>query len=161
MVGWCLEAMLWYLTYVHPLWMGVRLLRKDVPNPDQVSNLTRAFAILWAVEIVDHVLLTHLLAARTLFVSLRIVFSLYLVSKRFLGASVIHQMFIEPVVQQHAPAVDALITSHLKEFRESGATKYLRNIGSLAVQKLGLAAKVVEIGKDLLKDERSDSPALM
>ncbi|RNF05791.1 hypothetical protein TraAM80_04324 [Trypanosoma rangeli] len=138
-----LEFALWVVAYVKPLVMGVylcRCLREGQPvDATLITNLTLAMMLLWLLEVLDSLVLAHLLSMRALYICGRIILSLYLLHPQFRGATRVYNRFLAVSVARYAPLVDDLMAQHLVELERSGIFCYVGTAGRSVI----LAARVL------------------
>ncbi|ESL07094.1 hypothetical protein TRSC58_05223 [Trypanosoma rangeli SC58] len=138
-----LEFALWVVASVKPLVMGVHLcrcMREGQPvDATLITNLTLAMMLLWLLELLDALVLAHLLSMRALYICGRIILSLYLLHPQFRGATRVYNRFFAVTVACYAPIVDDLMAQHLVELERSSIFYYVGTAGRLVI----LAARVL------------------
>ncbi|EAN84811.1 hypothetical protein C3747_91g96 [Trypanosoma cruzi] len=145
------EFFLWVVACVQPLFAGVQLCRsaREGRSVDAalITNLTLAMILFWLLELLDVLFLSYLLSMRTLYISARVIFSLYLLHPRFCGATRVYNRFLASSVAYYAPLVDGFVVRHLVELEHSGFICYLGNAGRslmlISVDLLDVASQLV------------------
>lgn len=150
-----LQLTLWYLSFIHPLYVGAKLCRKPSPNPKDVENCAIAFAFLWVLEMADHMLLSELIAMRNVYLLVRILVCLYFFNPNFHGALTIFKASgLKALVESYGSTVDETVTANLKTFRNQGLIEYAVDAGKWAARggwqasKIALQLVVPHTGKE-------------
>lgn len=122
----CLEIALWYFNFIHPIYVGSKLIQKvPAPNAREVSNCVVAFALLWFLEIGDQVLLRDFIAMRNVYVIARIFFCMYLLHPRFQGALHLYERCgVKNLVDTYGGMIDSAVTQNISFIKNNGAVEY-------------------------------------
>ena len=161
MIDFVLRFTLWVLTFVHPLFVAYQMCtRATPPTSQEVFNTTAALIFFWVAEVLDGLLLSHLIAARNLYYIVRIFFCLYLLHPRSQGATYLYNKLLKGVVEEYGDAVDSAVTDHLDEFRTTGAVQYLRKWVGLGARQVrsALASSANFVASSSLSEVASPRP---
>ena len=142
-----LQLVLWYLTFLHPLFIAARLCNQASPSPGDIANSVCTLVILWLAELVDALILANILSAQTPYVILRIGFCLYLTHPTYRGGTALFYRFIKPVVDEYGSTIDAAVTTRLEEIRKSGLGDSVAKLGRMII---GASASAAGVAKDLI-----------
>eukprot|EP00744_Colponema_vietnamica_P010350 GILI01014635.1.p1 GENE.GILI01014635.1~~GILI01014635.1.p1 ORF type:complete len:415 (-),score=65.03 GILI01014635.1:111-1355(-) len=145
----CLEIALWYFNFIHPIYVGSKLIQKvPAPKPKEISNCVVAFALLWFLEIGDQLLLRDFIAMRNVYVVARIFFCMYLLHPRFQGALYLYERCgLRAIVDSYGGAIDSAVTQNISFLKNNGAVEFVLKLVKFA---LGGMTEVLYIVKQLM-----------
>lgn len=128
---------LWAVSYPLPLILAARSIRSPTARPVETFNYTLSLVMIWFLEMMDAVVLSRLIAAKVLYMVVRIAFTLYLLHPFYLGATVVYARCLQGFVESYSSSIDLLITNQLKELRSTGVVRYIAGVidSSLAATK--------------------------
>eukprot|EP00758_Cryptobia_borreli_P018128 Tbor_TRINITY_DN646_c0_g1::TRINITY_DN646_c0_g1_i1::g.1531::m.1531/K17279/REEP5_6; receptor expression-enhancing protein 5/6 len=143
-----LQSCLWYVSFVHPIYIGAKLCSAQDTREKDIKNCTISFAFIWLIELADQLILSDLIAMKNFYLFMRIILCLYILHPQFCGALRLYERCgIKTLIETHGEMIDTHITNNLNLFSHQGAVKY----GQETLQNILLIAKsAISVGFKLL-----------
>lgn len=148
MIETALRVALAYLTYVRPVMYGAHLCKKENPNPTHVTNITLALIFGWLMEVADAMFFSSLIAARSLWLFVRIVLCLYFCHPTFLGALNLYEKVLGRLIDAYGPMVDTLLVHHIDAIANTGIVHYSTTV---VMSLFRVVMEVVDIARRLME----------
>lgn len=95
---------------------------------DVIQNFTVTMVLLWFIELVDYLFVSHVFALREVWLLSRIVFAVWLQHPFYNGANVVYSNAIRPLLDKHSYGLEQFLERHISEVQQSGILQYLANL---------------------------------
>ena len=124
LLGWAV----WYLSFVHPVVLGCRLLRgkSAARTPDEVTDLLHGMVLLWTLSTLDAFILEVVIKTRVLLLAAHFVAAIY--TLHFGGAAKIRHLLIDPWMKANGDTIEHAIREQIERCETVGPVHYLMDL---------------------------------